>query len=316
MNNEIDFDVIDAMNFLLEKGLTNIQNDLEDWKLEGEKGNQWLFYKGSNYIPKDLLLWQDIVCSFHDQETAGHPGELETFNSVKQYYWWPGLWSFVKNYVKGCGTCQQFKIDRNPSHPSFMPVEGATSTWPFNHCSMDMITDLPTSNSCDSILSMVDQGLSKEVILIPTNKTINAEGISKLLQDNLFKHFGLPDRIISDRGPQFAAKTFRTLLERLGIKSSLSTAYHPQTDGMTEQINQEIEAYLSIYCSLNPKTWSQSLLTLEFTHNNRRHTNRTQTLFELMFGSLPIAILTFYKHTKFPLIDEKIKQIQQDEKKC
>ena len=133
---------------------------------------------------------------------------------------------------------------------------------------MDMITNLPTSNSYDSILSVVDQGLSKGVILIPPNKTINAEEVSKLLEDNLFKQFGLPDQIISDQGPQFAAKMFRMLLERLGIKSKLSTAYHPQTDSTTKRVNQEIEAYLSIYCSSNPETWSQALSTLEFTHNN------------------------------------------------
>ena len=51
---------------------------------------------------------------FHDHETAGHPGSLHTYNAVQQHYWWPGLFIFVKNDVQGCGTCQQFKIDRNP----------------------------------------------------------------------------------------------------------------------------------------------------------------------------------------------------------
>ena len=54
---------------------------------------------------------KDILKDFHDHETAGHPGELETYNAVRQHYWWPGLHTFMKNYVLGCGTCQQFKID-------------------------------------------------------------------------------------------------------------------------------------------------------------------------------------------------------------
>ena len=53
---------------------------------------------------------------FHDPETAGHPGELGTFNAVQQHFWWPGLRTFVKNYVQGCGICQQFKIDRTPTN--------------------------------------------------------------------------------------------------------------------------------------------------------------------------------------------------------
>jgi hypothetical protein len=73
---------------------------------------------------------------------------------------------------------------------------------------MDLITDLPISKGFDSILVVVDQGLSKGVILSPTNKTVTAEGIGQLLEENLFKQFGLPDKFISDRGPQFAAKAF------------------------------------------------------------------------------------------------------------
>ena len=120
----------------------------------------------------------------------------------------PGLCTFVKNYVQGCGTCQQFKIDRHPSKLAFLPTEGAKSTRPFANCSMDLIMDLPLSEGFDSILVVVDQGLSKGVILMPCNKTITSEGTTKLLLENLYKWFGLPDKIISDRGPQFASKAF------------------------------------------------------------------------------------------------------------
>ena len=115
---------------------------------------------------------------------------------------------------------------------------------------------------------MVDQGLLKGVILIPCSKTLTLEETAQLLLENLYKQFGLPDKIISDRGPQFASKAFIELLKPLGTKSALSMAYHPQTDGTTEQVNQEIEAYLSIYCASHPEDWPQALHTLEFTHNN------------------------------------------------
>jgi transposase InsO family protein len=99
---------------------------------------------------------------------------------------------------------------------------------------MDLITDLPPIDDCDSILVMVDRGNTKGAILIPTTKTLTQEGAGQLLLDNLYKQFGLPDEMLSDRGPQFAAKAFCELLKLLGIKSNLTTAYHPQTDGATE----------------------------------------------------------------------------------
>ena len=154
---------------------------------------------------------------------------------------------------------------------AFQPTEGAKSTRLFANCLMDLITDLPPVDGFDSILVMVDQGLTKGVILIPCDKTITAEGTAKLLLENLYKRFGLPDKIISDQGPQFASKAFVELLKLLGVKSALSMAYHPQTDSTTERVNQEIKAYLGIYCASHPEEWVAALSTLEFTHNNQRH---------------------------------------------
>ena len=304
---DMDKDATDALIMLLDQKSTSLRTGLEDWTTEKFGDKNVLFFKGKNYIPKDETLRRDIAKMFHDHKTAGHPGELEMYNAIRQHYWWPGLHTFVKNYVRGCGACQQFKIERHPSKLAFLPTEGAKSTRPFANCSMDLITDLPLSEGFDSILVVVNQGLSKGVILMPCNKTITSKGTAKLLLEILYKRFGLPDKIISDRGPQFASKAFQELMKQLVINSALSTAYHPQTDGTTEQVNQEIEAYLSIYCTSHPEEWPTALHTLEFTHNNRRHAERQKTPFELMFGDSPIAIPYSFENTKYPAIEEKMK---------
>jgi hypothetical protein len=102
------------------------------------------------------------------------------------------------------------------------------------------------------------------------------------------------------------------LLKLLGIKSALSTAYHPQTDGTTERVNQEVEAYLSIYCASHPEEWPRALSTLEFTHNNRRHADRLQTPFELMFGESPTAIPLTFESTKYPAMEDRMKTLQRN----
>ena len=174
---------------------------------------------------------------------------------------------------------------------------------------MDLITDLPPVDGCNSILVVVDRGNTKGAILIPTTKTLMQEGAGQLLLDNLYKWFGLPDEMLLDRGPQFAAMASRELLKLLGIKLNLTTAYHPQTDGATERVNQEIEAYLSIYCSAHPTEWKNFLSTLEFTHNNRRHVDQTHTSFKQMHGEAPLAIPTSFENMKFPSAAEKIKNL-------
>ena len=115
----MDYEVKETLDLLLKNGPTNLQKDLSNWKTEEIDGKMTLFYKGKNYIPKDQELRWDILKMFHNHKTAGHPGELETYNSVRQHYWWPGLRTFVKNYVQGCGICQQFKINRSPSNPAY-----------------------------------------------------------------------------------------------------------------------------------------------------------------------------------------------------
>ena len=156
--------------------------------------------------------------------------------------------------------------DRQKSHKTcVMPLEGAKSTRPFASCSVDLITDLPLVDRYHSILIMVD---TKGAILIPTTKTLMQEGAGQLLLDNLYKQFGLPDEMLLDRGPQFTAMAFRELLKLLGIKLNLATAYHPHIDRATEQVNQEIRVYLSIYCSAHPTEWKNLLSTLEFIHKN------------------------------------------------
>ena len=131
-------------------------------------------------------------------------------------------------------------------HPTAPPLNPISSeqTLPFEQISYDLITGLPISNGFDSLLVVVDHGLSKGVILCPTKKTITADGIAAIIFRKLYTHFGLFDKVISNHGPQFTGNFAKELSHILGYKISLSTAYHPKTDGDTERLNQEVETYL------------------------------------------------------------------------
>ena len=111
---------------------------------------------------------------------------------------------------------------------------------------MDLITGLPDSHGYDAIMVVVDR-FTKMIHVIPTNGTVSSEGVARLFWDNVWKLHGLPQRVISDRGPQFASKFMKALNQLLGITTALSTAYHPQTDGQTERVNQDIEQYLCLF---------------------------------------------------------------------
>ena len=140
---------------------------------------------------------------------------------------------WVRNYVKGCATCQQNKIDWKGT-PWLNPIARPMTSRPFAQISMDFITDLPPSHDFDSILLIIDHGMSKGIILVSCNKTATASDTAQMLIDNLYQRFSLPNKAISDRGPQFASKAFKELLKISGVTSSLSMAFHPKSDSFTK----------------------------------------------------------------------------------
>ena len=125
---------------------------------------------------------------------------------------------------------------------------------PWMHISVDFITKLPIAQGYNSILVVVDQ-LTKMVYFIPTTEKTLAEELARLFRDNAWKLYGLPESVISDRGPQFVAGIMRELNKILGIESKLSTAFHPQIDGQTERVNQELEQYLRMFTNHRQEQW-------------------------------------------------------------
>jgi len=204
-----------------------MKSSLRDW----HTANELIFYKNQCYVPDDLTLRRNMVQKYHDTVSAGHPGCLATQILIQRDYWWPGMATFIRNYVDGCAVCQQHKINRHPICPPLQLISPEKQQ-PFSLITMDFITDLPPSDGYDSIMAVVDQGSSKEAM--PCNKTIDATGTATLLLDSLYRRYGLPDKAISNRGPQFASHVFRELGRLLGINLVMSTAHHPQTDGATE----------------------------------------------------------------------------------
>ena len=123
------------------------------------------------------------------------------------------------------------------------------------------------SHGYNALLVIVDQ-LSKHIHIIPTTSDISSEGIACIFHDNVWKLHGLSEEVISDRGTQFISQFMRELNKLLGIKVAASAAYHPQTDGQTEQVNQEIEQYLRLFVNWHQDDWFDWMSLAEFSYNN------------------------------------------------
>lgn len=287
-------------------GPTVMKSALDDWKFE----DGLTFYKNRVYVPADPDLRRDIVSRYHDLTPSGHPGQFGTLASLRRDFFWPGMAVFVKNYVHGCAACQQMKVNTHPTVPPLMPIPAHKNANPFEYINLDFITDLPESHGYNALMVVADHDASKGVILAPCTKSIDALGTSELLFDWVYKRFGLMSQIISDRGTQFASQVFQELTKKLGIESKMSTAYHPRTDGGAERVNQEVEAYLRIFCANHPEEWSSHITTMEFAHNQRKAVDRNETPFFLMMGYHPRAFPSVFSTSHVPAVEDRLTAIQ------
>ena len=191
--------------------------------------------------------------------------------------------AFVENYVLGCDICQRYKHARHP-RATLQPQEVLSQPW--KNIGVDLITQLPRSNGLDSIAVYVDH-LTDQTHLVPCDSTLSAEGAAELHYKDIFRLHGMPRKVFSDRGPQFAARFMRALYKRLGIKTGLTTAYHPQGNGKVERKNQQVESYLRMFCNHQQDDWVDHLPAAEFALNSHVHSGTNFSLFELIYRYWP-----------------------------
>jgi len=144
---------------------------------------------------------------------------------------------------------------------------------------------LPESSRHDAVMTVVDS-ISKRIHFVLTHMTVTAEGAARLFLHHVWKLHGLPKRVVSNRGPQFVA-SFTKELYRLGIRLSSSTAWHPQTDGQTERVNQELDQFLRLFINERQDDWYNLLSIAEFQHNNHVYSTTQQPPFLLDTGQIP-----------------------------
>lgn len=154
---------------------------------------------------------------------------------------------------------------------------------------MDFITGLPPSkfndSVFDSVLVIVDR-FTKMARYVHTTKGVDAEGLADLFMEHVVKDFGVPD-VTSDRGTVFTSNFWSKLCFILGVKRRLSTAFHPQSDGQTENLNQTLEQYLRCYCNYQQDDWATKLAMAEFVYNSSEHSTIAMTPFYACYGFHP-----------------------------
>ncbi|KAL0149566.1 hypothetical protein M9458_055093, partial [Cirrhinus mrigala] len=246
------------------------------------------------YVPQALR--QRLLQLVHATPSSGHPGITATIQLLTNRYWWPSLQSDTISFVKDCTICNTSKSAHQ------LPAGLLQPPRPWSHIAIDFVTDLPPSSGHTTILTVIDR-FSKACRLIPLPKLPSALETAEALCNQVFRFYGLPVEILSDRGPQFTSRVWASFLKLLNINVSLTSGYHPQSNGQAERLNQELTRFLRSYCQRNQSDWSRYLLWAEYAQNSLRKPSTNLTPFQCILGFQPPLFPWSGEPSELPAID-------------
>ena len=263
------------------------------------------------YVPEPVrsrvLQWG------HSSNLTCHPGMKRTLYFLKQRFWWPTMRRDIDSFVAACPVCAQNKTSRQPPSGLLLPLPVPHRPW--SHISLDFVTGLPPSDGNTAILTIVDR-FSKSAHFIALPKLPTAKETAELLVQHVVRPHGFPVDVVSDRGPQFTSGFWRAFCSLVGASVSLSSGFHPESNGQTERMNQELETTLRCLTSDNPSTWSRKLLWVEYAHNSLPTSATGLSPFQCSLGYQPPLFPDQEREVSIPSAQEFVRRCQRTWKRA
>ncbi|WVZ48637.1 hypothetical protein U9M48_000058 [Paspalum notatum var. saurae] len=252
-----------------DKGMSHIRDEINDkkkacFKLD-EEGVLW--FKNRLVVPKDMELRKKILDEAHTSMFTLHPGSNKMYQDLKQKFWWTRMKREIAKYVSECDVCRRVKADHLKPAGMIQPL--AVPAWKWEDIHMDFIVGLPrTQKGYDSIWVIIDR-FTKSAHFIPARPHI---------EQNNMRNYIFPG------GSLFLSRFWEQLQTALGTNLIHSSAYHPQTSGQVERVNQILEDMLRA-CALTYSTkWDECLPLAEFAYNNSYQKSLDMAPFEALYG--------------------------------
>lgn len=237
-------------------------------------------------VPQSLR--EEILQASHDDPVSGHLGVTRTLHRIQEKYFWPRLTCDVRHYVKTCRDCQRRKVPPTKPAGLLQPVE--TPARPFQQVGMDLLGPFPTSASQNKWIVVATDYLTRyaETTALPRGTAVE---VAKFFIHQIVLRHGAPEVVITDRGTAFTADLMQSILRFSYTDHRKTTAYHPQTNGLTERLNKTLADMLSMYVDVEHKTWDDVLPYVTFAYNTAVQETTRMTPFSLLYGRDPITML-------------------------
>ncbi|GJS60524.1 putative reverse transcriptase domain-containing protein [Tanacetum coccineum] len=258
-----------------------IRRDIPKERLE-PRADGTLCLHSRSWIPCYGDLRSVIMHESHKSKYSIHPGSEKMYQDVKKLFWWPNMKADIATYVSKCLTCARVKAEHQ--RPSGLLVQPEIPEWKWDNITMDFITKLPrSSQGFDTIWVIVDR-LTKSAHFLPIRENDPLDKLARLYLNRIVARHGIPASIICDRDGRFTSNFWRSFQKALGTDISMSTAYHPETDGQSERTIQTLEDMLRACVIDFGKGWVKHLPLAEFSYNNSYHASIKAAPYEALYG--------------------------------
>nr|AAX96624.1 retrotransposon protein, putative, Ty3-gypsy sub-class [Oryza sativa Japonica Group]ABA92970.1 retrotransposon protein, putative, Ty3-gypsy subclass [Oryza sativa Japonica Group] len=218
-------------------------------------------------VPAKKELRDLILKEAHESAYSIHPGSMKMYQDIKAYFWWAGMKRDIAEYVALCDICQRVKAEHQRPAGLLQPLSIPECKW--------------------EEIEWISSPVCQEPLVahfVPVKTTFDGKKLAELYMTHVVCRFGCPKKIVLDRGTQFTSRFWKQLHEALGTDLNFSTAYHPQTDGQTERVNQILEDMLRACAMDFEGTWDHCLPYAEFSYNNSYQASIQMSPNEAMFG--------------------------------
>jgi transposase InsO family protein len=240
-------------------------------------------YTPTNAIVVPDSIKAELISVAHESRFGGHAGCFKTVERLRRTYWWPALASDVAAYISKCQRCAQCN---NPYafRSQHAPMQGLpVPAGPNVRVHMDLFGPLKVSGHGRKYILVITDAYTKYAVLVPLP---NKEAAT--VAAAVFKHWicvlGCPSQFVSDRGTEFVNDTIKTLYNAFGIKQTLTSAMHPQTNSACESFNRTIIKYLQrMLESDSTLEWEDWLPALSLSYNTQVHKTTLTSPFYLMY---------------------------------